>query len=96
MAILTSSPGAENEVKVFDIPDDVLKQYAISGDKAAQMFPEKATASGIPKATAGMSPTKVDNAESLGEVQAYSNICVCRQLFCNAWHCWWHYYYCYC
>jgi len=97
MAILTSSPGADNEVKVFDVPDDVLKQYAVSGDKAAQMFPDKSSAgAGIPKASANMNPVKVDNTESLGEVQAYAHICVCRELICNAWRCWWHYYYCYC
>ena len=96
MAILTSSPGAENEVKVYDVPDDVLAQYAMTGDKAAQMFPEKSAASGIPKASAEMSPTRVDNTDSLGEVQAYSRICICRELLCNPWRCWWHYYYCYC
>jgi len=53
MAILTSSPGADNEVKVFHVPDDVLKQYEISGDKTTQMFPfpEKSSASDIPQAT---------------------------------------------
>ena len=46
MAILTSTPGAGNEVKVYDIPDDVLSKYAMSGDKAAKMFPESAKPSG--------------------------------------------------
>jgi len=96
MAILTSAPSADNEVKVYDIPDDVLAQYAMTGDKAAQMFPEKGGSSGIPKATAAMSPTRVDNTESLGEVQAYAHVCICRELLCNAWRCWWHYYYCWC
>jgi hypothetical protein len=97
MAILTSTPGAENEVKVYDVPDNVLEQYAVSGDKAAQMFPEnKQSGSEIPKSSAEMSPSRLDNAEGLAEVQAYSAICVCRQLYCNAWRCWWHYYYCYC
>ena len=98
MAILTSSPGADNEVKVFDVPDDVLKQYEISGDKASQMFPfpEKSSASDISQATASMNPTRVENTESLGEVQAYAHVCICRELVCNAWRCWWHYYYCYC
>jgi hypothetical protein len=96
MAILTSSPGEGNEVKVYDVPDNVLGQYAMSADKAAQMFPEKSATSGIPKSTAAMNPTKLENTESLGEVQAYSHICICRELLCNAWRCWWHYYYCYC
>lgn len=98
MAILTSTPGTGNEVKVYDIPDGVLSQYALSGDKAAQMFPESAKASGseIPKSSGAMAATRVENAESLGEVQAYGDVCVCRQLLCNAWQCWWHYYYCYC
>jgi hypothetical protein len=96
MAILTSTPGEGNEVKVYDVPDDVLSQYAMTGEKAAQMFPEKSGISGIPNATADMSPTKLENNESLGEVQAYARICVCRTLYCNAWRCWWHYYYCYC
>jgi len=96
MAILTSSPGEGGEVNVFEVPDDVLAQYAVSADKAAQMFPEKAATTDIPKATAAMNPTKLDNTESLGEVQAYNRICVCRELYCNAWRCWWHYYYCYC
>ena len=97
MAILTSTPGQDNEVKVYDIPDNVLQQYAMTGEKAAQMFPEKSAAgAGIPKATAAMSAVKVENAESLGEVQAYAHICICRELLCNAWRCWWHYYYCYC
>ena len=98
MAILTSTPGEGNDVSVYDVPDDVLKQYAITGDKAAQMFPESKASAGtdIPKATPEMSPTKLENAEGLAEVQAYAHICICRQLYCNAWHCWWHYYYCYC
>lgn len=97
MAIVTSNPGKDNEVTVYDVPDDVISQYALSGDKAAQMFPEGSGAvSGIPKSSAEGSPTRLENAESLGEVQAYSHICVCRQLYCNAWRCWWHYYYCYC
>jgi len=96
MAILTSSPGEGGEVNVFEVPDDVLAQYAVSADKAAQMFPDKAAATDIPKATAAMNPTKLENTESLGEVQAYNRICICRELYCNAWRCWWHYYYCYC
>ena len=98
MAILTSTPGEGNQVSVYDIPDDVLNQYAVTGDKAAQMFPEGKGAAGgdIPKSTGAMSATRVENAESLGEVQAYNDICVCRQLYCNAYRCWWHYYYCYC
>lgn len=97
MAILTSSPGEGNEVKVYDVPDDVLTQYAMTGEKAAQMFPEKSgSEAGIPQSTAAMSPTKLENAESLGEVQAYARICICRELLCNPWKCWWHYYYCYC
>jgi hypothetical protein len=97
MAIVTSTPGEANEVKVYDVPEDVLQQYALSGENAAKMFPEQTeAASGIPKSTAQMSPTKLENAESLAEVQAYSAICICRQLYCNAWRCWWHYYYCYC
>ncbi len=98
MAILTSTPGEGNKVNIYDVPDGVLGKYAITGDKAAQMFPESKKPSGaeIPKSTAEMSATKVENAESLGEVQAYSAICVCRQLYCNPYGCWWHYYYCYC
>ena len=98
MAILTSTPGEGNKVNVYDIPDNVLQQYAVSGDKAAQMFPESKKQSGgeIPKSTGAMSATRVENAESLGEVQAYNDVCVCRTLYCNAYGCWWHYYYCYC
>ncbi|MCM3900500.1 MAG: hypothetical protein ND866_02225 [Pyrinomonadaceae bacterium] len=98
MAILTSMPGEGNQVGIYDVPDNVLQQYAVSGDKAAQMFPESKTPTGgdLPKSTAAMSATRVENAESLGEVQAYNDVCVCRQLYCNAYRCWWHYYYCYC
>lgn len=98
MAILTSTPGEGNKVSVYDVPDSVLQQYAITGEKAAQMFPESKKASGseIPKGSAAMSATRVENAESLGEVQAYNDVCVCRQLLCNAYGCWWNYYYCYC
>ena len=97
MAILTSTPGADNKVSIYDVPDGVLGQYAITGEKAASMFPEGAKASGaeIPQGS-GADAVKVENAESLGEVQAYSSICVCRQLLCNPNGCWWHYYYCYC
>jgi hypothetical protein len=97
MAILTSTPGAENKVSIYDVPDSVLSQYAVTGDKAAQMFPESKKTSGaeIPK-SGGANSVKVENAESLGEVQAYGDICVCRELLCNAYGCWWHYYYCYC
>ena len=98
MAILTSTPGADNKVSIYDIPDSVLGQYEVTGDKAAQMFPETNKPSGtdIPKSTGAMSATKIDNAEGLGEVQAYNAVCVCRTLYCNAYGCWWHYYYCYC
>ncbi len=98
MAILTSAPGEGNKVNIYDVPEDVLAQYAITGDKAAAMFPESGKAAGdeIPKSVADMSPTRVDNAESLAEVQAYNGVCVCRQLLCNPYGCWWHFYYCYC
>ena len=98
MAILTSTPGEGNKVSVYDVPDSVLQQYAVTGEKAAQMFPESKKSSGseIPKSSAAMSATRVENAESLGEVQAYNDVCVCRELLCNAYGCVWHYYYCYC
>lgn len=96
MAILTSATSEGNKVSVYDIPDDVLSQYAVTGDKAASMFPEGGQASGGTIPQSGGSGMKVENAESLGEVQAYSDICVCRELRCNAYGCWWHYYYCYC
>jgi hypothetical protein len=96
MAILTSMPGEGNKVGVYDVPDSVLSQYAVSGDKAASMFPESAKASGAEIPKSGANAVKVENAESLGEVQAYGDICVCRELLCNAYGCWWHYYYCYC
>ena len=97
MAILTSTPGADNKVSIYDVPDSVLSQYAITGEKAAQMFPESKKTAGaeIPQSS-GADAVKVENAESLGEVQAYNAICVCRELLCNAYGCWWHYYYCYC
>ena len=97
MAILTSMPGEGSAVGVYDVPDSVLKQYAVSGDKAAQMFPEskKPSGSDIPK-SGGMNAERVENAEGLGEVQAYNDVCICRVLLCNAYRCWWHYYYCYC
>lgn len=97
MAILTSMPGEGNKVSLYDVPENVLSQYAVSGDKAATMFPESAKTSGaeIPQ-SGGADAVKVENAESLGEVQAYAHICVCRELLCNAYGCWWHYYYCYC
>lgn len=97
MAILTSQAGADNKVGIYDVPDSVLSQYAVTGDKAAAMFPESAKTSGaeIPKSGAA-DAVKVENAESLGEVQAYNDVCICRQLLCNNSGCWWHYYYCYC
>ncbi len=90
MAILTSMPGEGNKVSVYDVPDGVLQQYAVSGDQASQMFPESKKSSGadIPK-SGGANAVKLENAESLGEVQAYSDICVCRELLCNAYGCWW-------
>ncbi len=98
MAILTSTPGEDNKVNVYDVPDDVLAQYAITPEKAAAMFPESAKPGDdeVPKSDASMSPTRVDNAEGLAEVQAYNGMCVCRKLICNAYGCSWHYYYCYC
>lgn len=96
--ILTSMPGEGNKVSVYDIPDSELEKYAVTGDKASSMFPESGKTAGaeIPKSGGGANAVKVDNAESLGEVQAYNAICVCRELLCNAYGCWWHYYYCYC
>lgn len=97
MAILTSVPSEGNKVSVYDIPDSVLAQYAVTGDKAAGMFPESGKTAGanIPQSKGG-NAMKVENAESLGEVQAYNDICICRELLCNPAGCWWHYYYCYC
>src|SRR5260370_39605941 len=69
MAILTSTPGEGNKVSVYDVPDSVLQQYAVSGEKAAQMFPEskKAPGSEIPTSTSAMSAPNAENPESLGE-----------------------------
>ncbi len=80
------------------MPDSVLSQYAITGEKAAQMFPERQKKSGadIPRSTGAMNPTKMSNAESLGEVESYSDICVYRQLSCNPYGCWWVYYWASC
>ncbi len=89
MAILTSTPGTDNKVSVYDIPDDVLSQYAVSAEQVASMVPESAK-------SAGANAVRVENAESLGEVQAYGDLCVCRELLCNSNGCWWHYYYCNC
>ena len=96
MAILTSVPSEGNQVKVYDVPDNVLSQYAVSGDKASQMFPESGKTAGASIPKSGGNAARVDNAESLGEVQAYNDICICRELLCNPNGCWWHYYYCYC
>lgn len=96
MAILTSTTGQDQKVGIYDVPDDVLKQYAITGDKAAQMFPESKKTSGADIPKSGANAVKVENAESLGEVQAYGDLCVCRELLCNDYGCWWNYYYCYC
>ena len=98
MAIVTSTPNEENRVSVYDIPDNVLNQYAIEGEKAAQMFPEsnKPANEEIPRSSRAMSPTRVQNLERVGEVQAYSDWCVCRHLVCNADSCWWVYYCCWC
>lgn len=96
MAILTSTPGTDNKVSVYDIPDDVLSQYAVSADQAASMFPESAKSAGADISKGGANAVRVENAESLGEVQAYGDLCVCRELLCNSNGCWWHYYYCNC
>ena len=97
MAILTSMPSEGNKVSVYDVPDSVLAEYAVAGDKASSMFPESGKTGGteIPQ-SGGANAVKVENAESLGEVQAYNAICVCRELLCNPYGCWWHYYYCIC
>ena len=87
MAILTSMPGAENKVGIYDVPDDVLSKYAVSGDQAAQMFPESAKKVGAEIPQSGANAVKVENAEGLGEVQAYNDVCVCRELLCNAYGC---------
>jgi len=98
MPIVTSIPGAENQVELYDIPAADLEKYKVSGDKASSMFPEKEKATGVASKEGAMSVTAIDNAEGLSseDVQAYSRICICRQLYCNAWRCWWHYYYCWC
>lgn len=96
MAIVTSIPSQDDKVKVYEIPDSELQQYEVSGEQAAQMFPESDKPSGVPSSEGAMTATRIDNSDSLGEVQAYRNVCVCRRLLCNAYTCWWHYYYCYC
>ncbi len=98
MPIVTSIPGPENKVELYDIPEADLQKYKVSGAKAASMFPEKAKETGVASKEGAMSVTAIDNAEGLSseDVQAYSRICICRQLWCNAYYCWWHYYYCWC
>jgi hypothetical protein len=51
MAILTSTPGTGNDVSIYDVPDDVLAQYAIT---AAAPMPSR---SKMPKARAKFRPT---------------------------------------
>lgn len=98
MALVTSIPQAENKVELYDIPDADLQKYRVSGAQAAQMFPEKEKPTGVVSNEGAMSVTAIDNAEGLSsdDVQAYHRICICRQLYCNAYTCWWHYYYCWC
>ena len=96
MAILTSTPAEGNKVSVYDVPDSVLAQYALSGDKAAQMFPESAKQSGADIPNSSGKGVKIENTESLGDVQAYNDLCICRRLLCNAYGCWWDFYYCNC
>ena len=59
MAILTSTPGEGNAVSVYDVPDDVLSQYAVAGDKAASMFPESAKSAGAEISKSGANAVKV-------------------------------------
>ena len=96
MAILTSTPGEGNQVSIYDVPDSVLNRYAVTGEKSSEMFPESKspTAERFQKVRAQW--RHQNKCGKLGEVQAYNDVCVCRQLYCNAYGCWWHYYYCYC
>jgi hypothetical protein len=98
MAILTSTPDKDNKVKIYDVPDSDLQKFEVSGADAGKMFPQREKpAGGIAKSEGAMGVMKIDNADALGEVQAYSDVCVCRELLCDGYgNCWWHYYYCYC
>jgi hypothetical protein len=91
MAIVTSTPNQENKVKVYDIPDSQLSQYELASDKATQMFPE-----GSQGAVSKMSAAELKKPEGAGDVDAYAEWCVCRTLWCNAYGCWYEYYWCYC
>lgn len=97
MALVTSV-AQQDKVELYDIPDADLQKYKVSGDKAASMFPEKEKPTGVSSNEGAMGVTSIENAEGLSseDVQAYHRVCVCRQLYCNAYTCWWHYYYCWC
>jgi hypothetical protein len=84
MAILTSNPDQDNKVKIYDVPDADLQKYELSSDQAASMFPEGDSRSG------GEGVTRIEIAETKGEVQAYQSG-LCRRLICNAAGCGWYY-----
>ena len=70
MAILTSMPGEGNAVGVYDVPENVLSSTR-SQEISGSMFPESNNRRAArPKEHGRNAAEKVENAESLGEVQA--------------------------
>ena len=85
------------EVQLLYYRKDVFKAKNVAVPQTMEEWEaaaKKTSGADIPKS--GANAVRVENAEGLGEVQAYNDICVCRELLCNAYGCWWHYYYCYC
>lgn len=74
MAIVSRPDG--EKVTLYDIPDSELEKYAISPEKAGEMFPKKENRSRSDAAAVAKAGS------TGGDVQAYSN-----QDICYAWEC---------
>lgn len=89
MAIVATAPTDEGKVQLYDVPDSELSKYQISGDKAAQMFPENPSPDRVFK-------MKTKDMAGADDVQSYNNWCICTYWYCNAYGCWWQRYWCAC
>jgi len=89
VAILSSEPTQDGQVTLYDIPDDVLQQYKLDPQRAAQMFPEKDS----PTRSDAVAAVNMQQSKS-GDVQGYAGWICWRYVCYTNGACYYYEWYC--